>query len=104
MRNLMKVILVACCLYGLPALHAAEPVTGKPPQSEATGTAQPGTPQKKKGSVSLFWVVFIIAILFVLSSATALNALGRRPPSHNKGAGAPRPHRKPAKDERRFRL
>lgn len=103
-RNLFKVLLVACCLYGLPALHAAEPATDKSPQSETTQTEQPGTPQKKKGSVSLFWVVFIIAILFVLSSATALNSLGRRPPSHNKGANAPQPRRKSAKDERRFRL
>lgn len=103
-RNLMKVLIVACSLYWLPALHAAEPAAGKAAQSsEVASPEQAGVKEEKKGGFSIFWIVFLVSILFVLSSATALNRLGGKPPPRGKG-GAPRPRKKAANDERRFRL
>ena len=97
----MKAVVVVCCLCWLPAVHAQQETAGT--QVEATSTAKAGTEKEKKGGFSVFWVVFLVSILFVISSATALNALGGRPPSHDKGKTPPL-RKRAGNDERRFRL
>jgi len=97
----MKSLIMVYCLCWLPSIHAETPAADKPAQSEST--TQAVTPAKaKKGGMSVFWIVFVIAILFVISSATALNRLGGKPPKH--GDNKARPRNKSGTDEHRFRL
>lgn len=52
-------------------------------QAEVATSADPavaevGTSESKARGKTLFWVVLVLALLFVVGSATALNALGGR--------------------------
>lgn len=102
MRSLISIVLLFCCLYWLPVVHAEETESGKSQASAMVDQEKTAT-KEKKDNFTLFWIVFAVSILFVISSATALNRMGGKPPSGGK-EGTPSPRKKPADDERRFRL
>lgn len=57
----------------------------------APGSASHGEVQRKGRGVTVFWVVLVLSLLFVLGSALALNALGgkpRLPPGKGKDSGS----------------
>lgn len=51
------------------------------------GQVEPGTAEKKSKGKTLFWVVLVLALLFVIGSASALNALGGRQHQPRSGNG-----------------
>ena len=60
-----------------------------PAQAEVSVSAQPmeaetGAVEKKTRGKTLFWFVLVIALLFIVGSATALNALGGSQPQQRK--------------------
>ncbi len=104
MRNILKAMLLLVCLSGFSMAVAqesmAEPVVQDQPVSEG-GVEAPKA--KKKGGFTLFLIVFLVAVLFVLSSATALKRMGGKPPLRVK---TPPPNRrgKLPEGDKRFRL
>jgi len=100
----MKALVVACCLWWLPAVHAQAETAGTSVEVEAPSTAKAGAEKEKKGGFSVFWVVFLVSILFVISSAAGLNALGGKPPPQGKGKTPPPRKKARSDDARRFRL
>jgi len=102
-QNRIKALLMLCWLCWIPPLHAEDGAVSKPTAS-AEIAQESATPKEKKEGFSLFWIVFGVSILFVLSSATALNRLGGKPPSRSEG-GTLRPRKESGdEEERRFRL
>lgn len=101
MKNVVKALMLIYCLCWQPITYAVEPMSDKPVQSETTTQPQDMAKPKKKG-MSIFWIVFAVAILFVISSATALNRLGGKAPKRDNEN--PRPRNKSGKDRDRFRL
>jgi len=101
--KVIKALVIACCLNWLPVVHAEEVPADKPVQTEVSPAATHTDEKKtKKGGVSTFWIVFIVSILFVLSSATALNTMGKKPPP--RGSDKTPPRKKSDNGKNRFRL
>lgn len=102
MRRFLGVFLLVACLVWLPSggfAAAQEVPTGATAQKSAK------KPQKEKGNgVTLFLLVFGGAVLFVLSTATALNSLGGKPPAKRDDARAPARRSANGDPKSRFRL
>lgn len=104
MRILLGALVVIWELCWLPSGVADE--TGESAKDVQVAVQHAAEkPQQEKGhGFSLFWIVFIVAILFVVSSATALNTLGGKPPPRS-GSGDASKRKKAAEDPKdRFRL
>jgi len=105
LRKLLSILVLALCLGGWPSAYAAD-------EGQSAKSAETTSQQKEKKAdtreddgMMIFWLAFLGAILFVLSSATALNSLGGKPPPRRNGDGA-EPDRKKnvAEGKDRFRL
>ncbi len=105
MRKLLQLMVLLGCLAAWPAAFAQEPVdngeaVSAPASSEVAAEEKGGW-----SGMTVFAVVFVFALLFVLSSATALNSLGGKkrqpPPSRPKTTPS---QRKVPEGKDRFRL
>ena len=105
LRKLLVVIVISALAW-FTSGYAEEHASSVEQKTEATKPAEDKPKQEEGHGISVFWMVFIGAILFVLSSATALNSLGGKPPPRS-GDGTSRRPRKPKDDKDpkdRFRL
>jgi hypothetical protein len=100
----MKGLIMVWCLCWLPAVLAEEAPHAQQ-QPETVAEEGSGT-DKEGGGMTVFLLVFLFSILFVLSSATALKALGgKQPPARGKPRPKPTQTRKKLPEgEERFRL
>lgn len=75
MLKLLQVLVVMGCLFGLSQGYAAEAPGSAAAQVEVPAE---GKDAESKGwsGFTIFLLVFVFALLFVISSATAMNALG----------------------------
>lgn len=105
MRKLLGVLALFSCLFWLPAGYAGETAATSSQEPVAAHQAEK-KPEKSEGhGISIFLLVFIGAILFVISTATALNALGGKPPPRSGSGTTPKPRKSPSEDPKdRFRL
>ncbi|MEJ2407167.1 MAG: hypothetical protein P8171_23365 [Candidatus Thiodiazotropha sp.] len=104
MKKLMRALLLLLVTCGMMPVYA-ETVSVEPssPVEKASPAKKDIEGKEKSNGMTLFLLVFIGAVLFVLSSASALNALGGRPP--RKDGTTPPVKKKKSGDERdRFRL
>lgn len=90
------VLMLVLCVPGVEAQTGA--AGGQiPGYAEVSASSEPVVaepepePEKRKAkSRALFWIVLVISLLFVVGSASALNALGGKqtvPRKQNKGGG-----------------
>lgn len=103
MRGLLQVMMVLLSLMAPPAFAAEQAGDAAPPASAAEAQSQ----EKDEGwsGTTIFLLVFIFSVLFVLSSATAMNALGGRKPTPRPGPRRQSPgERKKPEGKDRFRL
>lgn len=110
MRKFLQTLLLLCCLGPIVATHAAaeDVVVENGTTAQAAGEsqhAQSGEAKEKKGwsGMTIFLLVFIFSVLFLISSATALNRLGGKPPPRQKGQ-TNSAQRKAQTGKERFRL
>ncbi len=93
------------CLHGFTSAYGIEALPDETVQETQAATekaaAAPQEAEKNNG-FSVFLVVFLIAVLFVLSSATALKGLGGKPPARR--TAKPSSPRKLPEGNKRFRL
>lgn len=82
------VLMVVLMMLMFPSVQAGEtPAAGQEAGSATAAPVQdaavsPGESRKDKGKGGkVFWVVLVLAFLFVLGSALTLNALGGKPPT-----------------------
>lgn len=102
-KALTVLVLIGSLLFQLPAVAAND--AGAESSAPAGQQEQEKGADKEDNGMLIFWLVFAGAVLFVLSSATALNSLGGKPPprSHGDGTG-PQRKKKTAEGKERFRL
>ena len=82
MLKILQVLVVICCFGGLPLSYAGDPALSQPVQVEVSADDK-GEQSGGWSGFTIFLLVFVFALLFVISSATAMNALGGK-------KGAPR--------------
>jgi hypothetical protein len=106
-KRLLALIIIAGLSGAVPALGAETP---QAPAQPPVGEQQVGDEEEGSDGMLVFGLVFLFALLFVLSSATALNTLGGKPRA-NKDKDKPRPRPGPAptrnkmpQGKERFRL
>lgn len=76
MLKLLQVLVVMGCLFGLSQGYAAEAPVSAAVQVEAPAEGKDAEESKGWSGFTIFLLVFVFALLFVISSATAMNALG----------------------------
>jgi hypothetical protein len=105
LRKLLGVLLLFSCLFWLTAGYAEEAEVTSGQASDTTHQVEK-KPEKSEGhGISVFLLVFIGAILFVISTATALNALGGKPPPRSGSGTTTKPRKSSSEDPKgRFRL
>ena len=112
MRKVIQTLFLLCCFGIIMTSAVAAEESGDVAESEATAQAdaeaqeaQSGEEKEKKGwsGMTIFLLVFIFSVLFLISSATAMNRLGGKPPPRQEGQG-PSPRRKAQTGKERFRL
>ncbi|MFO7592584.1 MAG: hypothetical protein R6X15_00875 [Pseudomonadota bacterium] len=108
MFKLLKLFVVIGCVGGMPLCYGGDAPVSESAQVEASIDDKD---EKSEGwsGFTIFLLVFVFALLFVISSATAMNALGgkkgappgrdRKPPQRKKITGDKLPQ---GKDRFRF--
>lgn len=110
MRKILQTLLLLCCLGPIAATQAAadDAVVENEATDQTDGEsqdAQRGVKKEKKGwsGMTIFLLVFTFSVLFLISTATALNRLGGKPPPRPKSSDTS-PRKKAKTGKERFRL
>ncbi|MCW8827897.1 MAG: hypothetical protein OQK94_02450 [Gammaproteobacteria bacterium] len=103
MQRVLQAIIVMCCLVSFSALYAQETSPAEQLTIEAQADEKGDGEQKGWSGMTIFWLVFAFSVLFLISSATALNRLGGKPPPIRKKPET-RPRSKANESRGRFRL
>lgn len=80
MQKLVTILLVLFCLGGPPAVQAEQAPDAESAQAAAPAGEEQAPEEEGWSGFSIFLLVFVFSVLFILSSATALSRMGGKPP------------------------